>query len=47
MWDNRAFSTDSRCCFWLDCFEGTTYEVPYENVIWKIFIRLFPNFKIF
>lgn len=47
MWDNRWFSTDSRYCFQLDCYESAIYEVPYENVIWKIFIRLFPNFKFF
>lgn len=47
MWDNRWFSTDSRCCFGLDCYSGSSYEVPYENIIWKVYIRFFPNFGMF
>ncbi len=43
--DNRGGSTDSRCCFnSLGCIEGKTHEVPEENIIWWIFIRMFPNF---
>lgn len=47
MWDNRSFSTDSRCCFGLGCYEGTSYEVPFNRIIWKVYIRFFPKFWIF
>lgn len=43
MWDNRWFSTDSRCCFGLWCYSGTSYEVPFNNIVWKVFVRFFPN----
>lgn len=42
-WDNRWFSTDSRCCFGLGCLSGTTYTLPANRIIWKVFGRLFPN----
>lgn len=43
--DNRWGSTDSRCCFnSLGCIEWKSYEVPENNIIWGIFIRMFPNF---
>lgn len=41
--DNRWFSTDSRCCFWLWCLSGTNYILPQNRIIWKVFWRLFPN----
>lgn len=47
MWDNRWFSTDSRCCFWLDCYEGSTYEVPFDHIIGKVYLRFFPHFQTF
>lgn len=47
MGDNRWFSTDSRCCFGLDCYEGSTYEVPFDNIIGKVYIRFFPDFSTF
>lgn len=47
MGDNRAWSTDSRCCFWLQCFEHTNYLVPNDHIIWKVMIRLYPNFWSF
>jgi signal peptidase I len=47
MWDNREFSTDSRCCFWLDCYQWSNYEVPFNNIIGKVYIRFFPNFSTF
>jgi hypothetical protein len=47
MWDNRSFSTDSRCCFGLDCYVWASYEVPYANIIWKVYLRMFPNFGFF
>ena len=47
MWDNRWFSTDSRCCFGLNCYEWSTYEVPFDHVIGKVYLRFFPNFQLF
>jgi len=47
MWDNRSFSTDSRCCFGLDCYNWASYEVPFENIIWKVYMRLVPDFGFF
>lgn len=47
MGDNRGFSTDSRCCFGLDCYEWSTYEVPYDHIIGKVYIRFFPHFTTF
>ncbi len=47
MGDNRWFSTDSRCCFGLDCYEWSTYEVPYDHIIGKVYLRLFPHFQSF
>lgn len=42
-WDNRGFSTDSRCCFGLGCLSGTNYTVTSNRIIGKVFGRLFPN----
>ncbi len=47
MGDNRWFSTDSRCCFWLDCYAWSSYEVPFDNIIGKVYLRFFPNFRTF
>lgn len=47
MWDNRWFSTDSRCCFGLDCYKWASYEVPFNNIVGKVYIRFFPQFAIF
>lgn len=47
MWDNRSFSTDSRCCFWLDCYNGASYEVPLDHVIGKVYLRFLPHFSFF
>lgn len=47
MWDNRWFSTDSRCCFGLDCYEWSSYEVPFNHIIGKVYLRFFPNFQVF
>ena len=46
MWDNRWSSTDSLCCFWQAwdwCSNGENYEVFYENTLWRVFGRIFPN----
>ena len=47
MWDNRSFSTDSRCCFGLDCYKGASYEVPFNYIIGKVYLRLFPKLDTF
>jgi signal peptidase I len=47
MWDNRWFSTDSLCCFGLGCFEWANYTVPSNYMIWKVYVRIIPNFKAF
>lgn len=47
MWDNRWFSTDSRCCFGLDCYGWSGFEVPFQNIIWKVSVRFLPNFRVF
>ncbi|AHB41640.1 hypothetical protein P148_SR1C00001G0851 [candidate division SR1 bacterium RAAC1_SR1_1] len=47
MGDNRSFSTDSRCCFGLDCYNGASYEVPLDHVIGKVYLRFLPHFSFF
>jgi len=47
MGDNRWFSTDSRCCFGLDCYPWSSYVVPYNNIIGKVYVRFYPNFSAF
>ena len=47
MGDNRWFSTDSRCCFGLWCYEGSSYDVPFDHIIGKVYLRFFPNFSMF
>lgn len=47
LWDNRSFSTDSRCCFGLDCYDWSIYEVPFDHVIGKVYLRFYPNFQLF
>ena len=47
MGDNRWFSTDSRCCFGLSCYEGSSYEVMPDHIIGKVYLRFFPNFSTF
>lgn len=45
MWDNRNHSTDSRSCFmWVWCYEWYSYIVPYQSVIWKVWMRLSPDY---
>ncbi len=46
LWDNRWFSTDSLCCFGLGCYDGANYEVMNKDIIGKVLIRLFPDFKV-
>lgn len=47
MGDNRAWSTDSRCCFGLQCFEHTNYLVPEDYIIGKVILRLYPDMTTF
>ncbi len=43
MGDNRAASTDSRCCFGLYCYEKTNYLAPADHIIGKVLVRIFPD----
>jgi len=36
LWDNRNHSTDSRCCFWLQCNSKKSYEVNKKDIIGKV-----------
>lgn len=47
MGDNRSFSTDSRCCFGLDCYNWASYEVPSDHIIGKVYLRFLPEFWFF
>ena len=47
MGDNRWFSTDSSCCFGLGCYEWANYMVPYDHIIGKVYVRLFPGFSTY
>ncbi len=47
MWDNRWFSTDSLCCFSLGCSDESNYEVPLQNIKWKIFLKLSPTVRFY
>lgn len=47
MGDNRWFSTDSSCCFGLGCYEWANYLVPYDHIIGKVYVRLFPGFSTY
>jgi hypothetical protein len=45
--DNRGFSTDSINCFSLGCSDELNYEVPLQNIEWKVFLKLFPTVKFY
>lgn len=45
--DNRGFSTDSRCCFGLGCYSGSNYLVTPDDMIGKVFMRIFPHSELF
>jgi hypothetical protein len=47
MGDNRGRTTDSMCCFGIQCYEGANYVVPNSYLIGKVRIRLYPNFTKF
>jgi hypothetical protein len=44
MGDNRGRTTDSLCCFGIQCYEGANYTVPNSHLIGKVRVRLYPNF---
>lgn len=45
--DNRWYSTDSRCCFGLWCYQWAQYVVPYDHIIGKVRVRVFPRFDFY
>lgn len=48
MGDNREHSTDSRCCFTIWCYgEKKEYLVPYDYIIWKVWLRVLPKWTKF
>ena len=47
MWDNRWRTTDSLCCFWIQCYDWANYVVPDEYLIWKVWVRLYPSYTKF
>lgn len=47
MWDNRWKTTDSLCCFWIQCYEWANYVVPDDYLIWKVWVRLYPSYQKF
>ena len=47
MWDNRWRTTDSLCCFWIECYEWANYIVGDKDLIGKVFVRLYPKYTKF
>lgn len=47
MWDNRGRTTDSLCCFWIECYEWANYIVRDKDLIGKVWVRLYPSFTKF
>ena len=47
MGDNRGRTTDSLCCFGIQCYEGANYLVPNSHLMGKVRVRLYPSFKKF
>ncbi len=47
MWDNRGRTTDSLCCFEIQCYPWANYVVPTTHLIGKVRTRLFPTFTKF
>ena len=47
MWDNRWRTTDSLCCFWIECYEWANYIVGAKDLIGKVWVRLYPKFTKF
>lgn len=47
MGDNRGHTSDSLSCFWQRCYQWANYLVPYDYLIWRVVVRLFPTFTSF
>jgi signal peptidase I len=47
MGDNRGRTTDSLCCFGIQCYEGANYLVPTSHLIGKAQVRLYPTLTQF
>jgi signal peptidase I len=47
MGDNRGRTTDSLCCFGIQCYEGANYVVPHSYLIGKVRVRLYPSLTKF
>lgn len=47
MWDNRGRTTDSLCCFGIQCYQGANYTVSNSDLIGKVWMRLFPQYTKF
>jgi signal peptidase I len=43
--DNRDHSTDSRCCFWLACYDWANYLVYERDMIGKVAAKLYPSLE--
>lgn len=47
-WDNRWHSTDSRCCFkWYCSWTWDTYWITKDEIIWKVYMEIMPEFKMY
>ena len=47
MWDNRWRTTDSLCCFGIQCYDWANYVVPDNYLIGKVRVRLYPIYTKF
>ena len=47
MWDNRWRTTDSLCCFGIQCYDWANYVVPDNYLIGKVRVRLYPEYTKF
>ena len=47
MGDNRWRTTDSLCCFGIECYEWANYIVSDKDLIGKVFVRLYPKYTKF
>ena len=43
MWDNRGHTTDSLCCFGIQCYEWANYVVPNSHILGKVRTKLYPK----
>ena len=47
MWDNRWRTTDSLCCFGIQCYDWANCVVPDNYLIGKVRVRLYPTYTKF